>query len=434
MKKVIAGAAAAAALLSVAACGNSTDSSSTSSDGKLSGTITFQTWNLKNDKYTPYFNSLIKAYEKKNPGTTIKWVDQPSDGYEDKLAADAASGGLPDVIDAGPSLMYALVKAGALLNISKEDSSAKSLYNEGAWDAVTFKGEKITTGAYGYPWYVNDGPMYYNTKVMKQCGLNPDNLPTNWDEYFSQAETVAKNCGSKGIYMSTTMGSNVEDYVSAGAKWMNDAHTKYTLNDDVAVSQLEKFAKLYQNKGIPPEALSAQWSNQSDYFQRGSLIAMAGSAYSAADFKQNSPDLYKNLTVGPKITNEDKASTVSYEMLAVSSQTKNKALAMDFTKFVTNSENQLAFDKKSSTFPSSKGTLDDKYFTEATSGTDLQSRAMKITLAAVKTGYSSRPVEFSDNGGYTYMRDQAGLALQGKQTAKQALDKVEAFSNKKLAE
>jgi multiple sugar transport system substrate-binding protein len=316
--------------------------------------------------------------------------------------------------------MYALVKAGALLNISKEDPSAQSKYNEGAWDAVTFKGEKITTGAYGYPWYVNDGPMYYNTKVMKQCGLNPDKLPTNWDEYFTQAETVAKNCGSKGIYMSTTMGSNVEDYVSAGAKWMDDAHTKYTLNDAAAVSQLEKFATLYQNKGIPPEALSAQWSNQSDYFQRGSLVAMAGSAYSADDFKQNSP--------------EDKASTVSYEMLAVSSQTKNKALAMDFTKFVTNSENQLAFDKKSSTFPSSKGTLDDKYFTDATSGTDLQSRAMKITLDAVKTGYASRPVEFSDNGGYTYLRDQAGLALQGKQTAKQALDKVEAFSNKKLAE
>ena len=38
-------------LFAVAACGNSTSSNSNE--------ITFQTWNLKNDTYTPYFNDLI---------------------------------------------------------------------------------------------------------------------------------------------------------------------------------------------------------------------------------------------------------------------------------------------------------------------------------------------------------------------------------------
>ena len=80
--------------------------------------ISFQTWNLKNDKYTPYFEALIKAYEKDHPDVTVKWLDAPSDGYEDKLSSQAAAGELPDIVDGGNSILYGLAKAGALLDVS----------------------------------------------------------------------------------------------------------------------------------------------------------------------------------------------------------------------------------------------------------------------------------------------------------------------------
>ena len=81
MKKILAIAGAGAMLVSVAACG-----SGTAGDDGGKKEISFQTWNLKNDKYTPYFEALIKAYEKDHPDVTVKWLDAPSDGYEDKLA------------------------------------------------------------------------------------------------------------------------------------------------------------------------------------------------------------------------------------------------------------------------------------------------------------------------------------------------------------
>ena len=59
MKKILAIAGAGAMLVSVAACG-----SGTAGDDGGKKEISFQTWNLKNDKYTPYFEALIKAYEK----------------------------------------------------------------------------------------------------------------------------------------------------------------------------------------------------------------------------------------------------------------------------------------------------------------------------------------------------------------------------------
>lgn len=104
-------------LFAVAACGNSTSSNSNE--------ISFQTWNLKNDTYTPYFNDLIAAFQKENPGVTVKWIDQPADGYTDKINADAAAGTLPDVVDMSPTGAYSLAKAGVTLNLSREDPDAE---------------------------------------------------------------------------------------------------------------------------------------------------------------------------------------------------------------------------------------------------------------------------------------------------------------------
>lgn len=429
MKKGVAALGAAVVIMSIAGCGNKTEGSAGSSDGTLSGEITFQTWNLKNDKYTQYFEDLIAAYEKENPNTKINWIDQPSDNYEQKLSADAAAGNLPDIVDAGPSLMYGLVKAGVLMNVSEEDPTAQQLYTEGAWSGVTFKGNGIEEGSYGYPWYVNDGPMYYNTKLMEECGLDPNTLPVTWDDYFTQADTmVASGCGA---YMSTMFGGSLDDYASAGIKIINDDHTEYVFNSDEAVAHLQRFVDLYQKGGIPAEALNAQWSQQGEYFQRGSLISMGGSAYSAMDFEKNSPDLYANLAVGTKITDEGRSSTVSYEMLGVNAQTQNKPLAIDFARYVTNAENMLAFAKKSNTFPSSAEGLNDDYYKSIDTSTVL-GEALSVALKAVTNGYACRPSEFTDATGGTYLQQQTALAVQGEISAKEALDKVVEYANSKL--
>lgn len=165
-----------------------------------------------------------------------------------------------------------------------------------------------------------------------------------------------QNC--KDVYLGTTMGYNTEDLMTAGVKsFMNDDHSKYTFNDEAGVKQISRFVELYKKGGIPPEALDSSWSQAADLFQRGNLVSMAGSAYSADGFKQNAPDLYKNLAVGPRISNDGKSASVAYEMLGISANSKHPDVAIDFARFVTNKKNQIEFDKKASVFPSAKGGL-----------------------------------------------------------------------------
>jgi multiple sugar transport system substrate-binding protein len=72
-------------VLALAGCGGS------STPAGLSGTITFETWSLKNDKFTPYFNAAISTFEAAHKGTTINWIDAPGDGYSQKVASEVAS-------------------------------------------------------------------------------------------------------------------------------------------------------------------------------------------------------------------------------------------------------------------------------------------------------------------------------------------------------
>lgn len=114
-RKTLAVTCAAMTLLTMAGCGTSENASGDT-------TVTFQTWNLKNDTYTPYFNDLMKQFEKDNPGVKVKWVDQPAENYDQKLSTDAAAGQLPDVVNVNETQAYNLAKSGALMNLSKEAS------------------------------------------------------------------------------------------------------------------------------------------------------------------------------------------------------------------------------------------------------------------------------------------------------------------------
>lgn len=123
---------------------------------------------------------------------------------------------------------------------------------------------------------------------------------------------------------------------------------------------------------------------------------------------------------------------MSYELLGISSQSKYPDVAIDFARFVTNAENQVEFAKQAAVFPSAQGGLEDEYYQNIDTST-LEGKALQITLDQVKNGYSSRPAEFTDANGYKYLQQQVALAMQGEQTAQEALDKTVEYSNERLA-
>ncbi|WP_039936230.1 ABC transporter substrate-binding protein [Streptomyces himastatinicus] len=419
---LIAGLAAGSLMLSACVMGGG-DGTTKKSDGKVSGKITFQTWNLKNDKFTSYFKDLIADFEKAHPGTDIRWVDQPAEGYQDKLSADAAAGSLPDVVDMGPESAYTLAKAGVLLDLNKADPKAEGRYVDKAWKAMTFEG--LGGGTYGYPWYLNTGPSFFNKALFKKCGLNPGKLPATYDELFDQAETMAEKCSDT---MMIARMPAIETFGEYGVPLMDAGGKKFTYNNAKGVEYVERFRKLYAKKGIGEEALNNLQTKEVEEFKAGRLAYLPGSSYTLDDLKATAPDVYKDLGIGPRIS--DSAPNMYLESLVVNAATKNQSLATAFATYVTDSAHQLTFAKKASVFPSSAGTLDDAYFTQ--DDKDPATTVRRESADQVRKAVVWWPPAFSGSADSNTLREQIAQALLGKKSVKAALDASVRYSNERL--
>ncbi|WP_392672335.1 ABC transporter substrate-binding protein [Streptomyces sp. LN785] len=430
IRRAYAGLAAGAALsLALTGCGvgggGDADSGDADTSGKIAGKITFQTWNLKGS-YKKYFEGLVDAFEKKHPGTTVKWVDQPAEGYQEKLSADAAAGNLPDVVDMGPEAARTLARAGMLLNVAKDDPKAEKAYQPAAWKAMTFEDTK--GGTYGYPWYLNTGPSFFNTALFEKCGLDPKKLPKTYDELFGQAAVMSKNCGDKGISMIGRV-PTIETFGMYGAQLMNEDGTKFTFNDAKGVELVKRYQKLYAKAGFTKESLNALQTGEADSFKSGELGWLPGSSYTLSDLKKSAPKVAKTVAMGPLIANT--SPNMYIESLVVNSKSKNTATAKAFAKFVTNEKNQLTFAKAANVFPSTAGTLDQPYYTK----NDGTAEGKLRTESAAQVGKSVVwwPPAFSGTSDVENLREEIAKALLGKESAKQALDNAVKYSNDRLA-
>lgn len=412
-RRAVVTAAVLATVLPLSACGGgSSGTGSSDVSGKVEGKITFQTWNLQAN-FKDYFNGVIADFEKKYPGTDVKWVDRPGEGYADKISADAAGGTLPDVVNVSPDLVAPLAKAGIALDLDKAAPKYRKEYLPGAWQSHQIPGTK---GTFAFPWYLNTGPMFYNKRLLEDAGLDPKNPPSTYDEVFSDGLKLAAK--SKGKVATLANVPTIEDFGRYGGQLMNKEGTGFAFNDAKGVELLTHYKELYDSKALDAQALTATPESSGHKFLTESVAMNPGSALDLANFKKQAPSLYKNIGITDQVSSTGKANM--YVMgIMVNAQTKQKPAAVAFAHYMTDATRQMDFAKQVAIFPSTAGSLDDPYFTKE-DGTD-ETRVRVAAAKSLKTAVNYTPVLFSEQM-KTELRNQIAKALQGKQSPKEALD------------
>ncbi|AZQ32854.1 sugar ABC transporter substrate-binding protein [Streptomyces cyaneochromogenes] len=412
-RRALAAAFAVCVVLPLSACGSGGgDGGTADASGKVEGDITFQTWNLRAN-FKDYFEGVIADFEKKYPGTDVKWIDQPAEGYADKISADAAGGTLPDVVNVSPDLVAPLAEAGLALDLDKAAGQYKKEYLEGAWASHRIPG---TTGTYAFPWYLNTGPLFYNKSLFKEAGLDPDQPPKTYDEVFSAALKMAKETDGKVATLANV--PTIEDFGRYGVELMNKEGTAFAFNDAKGVELLTKYKELYDAKALDPQALTATPESSGRKFLTEAVAMNPGSALDLGNFKKQAPNLYKNIGITDQITSTGHVNMYVMGVM-VNAQTKRTPAAVAFAHFVTDAERQMSFAKQVAIFPSTAGSLDDPYFTKE-DGTD-ETRVRIAAAKSLKDAVNYTPVLFSEQM-KTELRNEVAKALQGKQSPKQALD------------
>ncbi len=427
VRRIIAAAAVASTALALAACtggGTEAQSAPSGSGGDITGDITFQTWSLKNDKFTPYFEAVVAAFEKAHPGAKVNWIDQPAEGYEDKVLQQAESGELPDVVNLPPEYAYSLASAGQLTDL-KSASKVLGDYVDGGVAAYTYDG---LDGSYGFPWYLGTELNYWNKSLLAKGGVTE--APKTFQDALDAAEklaaqgiqTISDVPSPKSLQSMVTDGGGTQEVFKDG---------KFVFNTPQAEAIIERYAALYKEGAISPEALANAGTANANVnnFNKGTVAwTTAGPNYIDKDVAVNAPTLLPDV----EVTHGFGTPPLFVQGISVSSKSKNAATAMAFAEFVTNTENQIAFVKLAAGFyPGTKAANSDASAFAETAQNPEQQVATDLAASQMNDARMLGAPQYTE-AMETYAKQQIALAVKGEISAKEALDKSVEYAQQNL--
>jgi len=412
---ILSGIGAITASVLLAGCGGSSAPASSDPDGEITGTIRFQTWSLT-PKYSEYLDGVISAFEKENPGAKVELIDQPGDGYSEKVLSQASTNSLPDVLNLPPDFALPLAEQD-LLHDASTTTDLASTYFEGAVEAFQFEGVE---GTYGYPWYLGTDVSYWNATQLDACGLDSTAPPATTDELFEQATVMAQNC-PENYLISRVPG--LGDFTLEDIDILAEDGSEFVFNTPEAAAIIDRYAAAYAAGEMPPTVLNADYLGNAQLFTEGKVAWTTGGATAIDSFQENNPSLQGNVAISPALN----ISPLYVQGVSVAADSKNLATAVAFAEFVTNAENQNGFAHIANVFPSTLGSDTDEYFTQS-DGTP-SSEARVTAFGALETAEVLTP--YSVNGAMNdYLNQQIALAIRGDVTGQEALDKsVEKFND-----
>ncbi|MCM2579022.1 ABC transporter substrate-binding protein [Streptomyces meridianus] len=290
-------------------------------------------------------------------------------------------------------------------------------------EAATYRGN-----LYSAPWTSDGGLLYFRKDLLEKAGAEP---PKTWAEMKKTCDKVLKLPEAKG--MSCYAGQfdkyeglsvNFSEMIHGAGGSVVDKAGKPTVNTPEAKKGLKWFADAFKDGTIPKEAITYKEEEGRQAFQKGDLVFHRQWPYqwALANAKDGSSKVAGKFNVAP-LPGLDGPGTSSLggHNLAISSDAKNKATALDFIKFMTNKENQKKRLLLTSQAPTNAALYEDKEL--------LKKFPYLPTLKASINGAEPRPRVVQYGDATAAMQEAAYGALSGKTSPDAALAQLQ----KKLA-
>lgn len=315
-----------------------------STDGELTGTITFwHAYGADSKELETLREVIIPGFEAKYPGADVEDVAVPYDQLHQKMITAAAGGDLPDVMRADIIWVPEAAKLGLLERLDTampdfEELAAKVFPG-------TLETNRYQDGYYGLPLDTNTRVLMYNADALAAAGVSEP--PATFDELRELADKLA----GTDIYAfadNGLSGWNVLPWIwSAGGDITDENYTKATgyLNSPESVAGVTLLFDLFQKEQMPNIVLGGTGGvPTSDGLATGKYATILDGPWMYPIFEAAHPDF--ELQVGPVPAGPGgSVSVVGGEDIVVFRGSRNKALALEFTRYLLSDEAQLEFAK-----------------------------------------------------------------------------------------
>ena len=369
----------ATACLALAACNDNNDDDKNKPGGELKGSVKIW-WPGGSPTIEAAINKAKTEYEAAHEGVTIDIATQSTaDFYSSYTMALMNKDNFPDIAYVDHVFVQRLAYDGLIGNLSDYGADeVKDKFIDSLWSTTQFNG-----GTYALPMSANVLTIAYNkallTKVLGKEFTDAD-MPKNWTEYMAigkkieEYNTANNLTGNNKLYLTTVPAGTGNESMGAmffmsyaarsGGRLMNDNLTAMELATEQNKSAAAKIKQL-GDLGYTPTSFSES------KFETGKVAFIEMGPWKLIDYSRISASQkdicdIRYTNVFPLSSGGQTQGALGLYSLVMTKKTKNAALAADFIKYLTTSDEiQLAHNTVQNLMPTTKTAIANEYYQTA---------------------------------------------------------------------
>ncbi|MDN3017901.1 ABC transporter substrate-binding protein [Neobacillus drentensis] len=302
-------------------------------------------------EYAPYFEEVVKDFEKQNPNIKIKMEAIADEPIKDKLRVILGGNEVPDIMFSwSGEFARKFVRANAALDLTpylNEDTAWKNSFIPASLQPFTSDGKN-----YGIPLRFNGKFFVYNKKIFEKYNLQE---PATWDEFLQTLDTLKKG-GETPLILGNQdpwaaihylTGLNQKE-VSQDVRMKDYNPGSGEFTDPGYVKAMELLADLNKKGYFMKNVNSSSHDMAKQLFFAGKGAIMYVELEEFADMDKNMKGNWGFFPM-PSIADgkgNQNFITGAPDGFIVSSKTKHPKEAIQFLKFLTSKENSLKLVKE----------------------------------------------------------------------------------------
>jgi ABC-type glycerol-3-phosphate transport system substrate-binding protein len=294
------------------------------------------------------FDPIIKAFEAENPNIKIQSIPMGFDEANRRFPLMAATGQLPDVTLPPDSLSATMGVDDAFLRL--ENKLSPELVKDVPAPMWKFPCAANNGKLFGVPANAGALVLWYNVKVFKAAGLDPDKPPRTWDEFIAFAKTIKEKAGVDGYGMNGFARNDIMDLFGAfvGSRtgtWYWDEKKNAIKVDDGVAGTLD-FMRSLVAQGVTQSSIESYNRADTRSLLRDGKVGMTiDGPWAIGALKQNvpitSPESNFRSAVLPGMT-APSGTSLNVSCYNIAAKTKNPEAAIKFVEFLSKPDNMLA--------------------------------------------------------------------------------------------
>lgn len=283
---------------------------------------------------------LAAEFMKENPDIEIQIEGIPWAAYFDKLFTSIAAGSGPDVFQAPTGLAEQFIRSGNIVplrGISPSQVEEEFL----PWTVERLISEgKI----WGLPTDIQSIVLFYNTRLFKEAGLDPDRPPASWEELVHYGQKLTKQEG--GRFSQTGLDTDYYSIVletfmfQAGVgKMYDDDLTQALFNTPEALRALTFMTDLTTRYGIE----DAEFNSQDNTFALELTAMSLAHPVSMGTLRLFNPALEYKVALAPPVNAGDTPVTTGTHWQYFITKKAPQLEAQKWVEYLASEHAQLTF-------------------------------------------------------------------------------------------